>query len=463
MKIVAEHSETATYWQGIIGTLAQRGLLKQRQDGRKVIPQATAIVTPPFVAFVFDMQRLAGIPREKWLDPQLWAQTRAALQGRRVFVADSAGLAMVVARNPEQQHQRLPTRLVMTPDLLPEGDYTVLLGRSTGGDVVLDVAEGERAILVGGTTGSGKTRTLVSLVLQLACKFGPDKLSLALVDLKRLDFPPLDGLPHLVRPVATTEKEAVELVRWCVQEMEHRQTLMREARVTRWDRMPEDERFPLLLLVVDEIADFAGSSVMSGLVELARKSRASGIALIAATQRPDAQVLSRQVKANLSTRIAFRVTDHTESSIILDRTGAEKLRRVGLCLTNAGGQWRKVQTAFVPEDAVGDWLTIPADNSIFAPKLSDTERALVLYALNELGGAFTINKLYDAQERGELGDCERMSKYAMNNKLTPRWSHCGWLDADKNGAWMVTPKLAALALDTKNRASVSDVSERVTA
>ncbi|MDY7077327.1 MAG: FtsK/SpoIIIE domain-containing protein, partial [Chloroflexota bacterium] len=397
MKMIAQHSETTTYWQGIIGTLVQRGLLTQRKDGRKVIPRsAVAIVTPEYVAFVLDMQRLAGIPREKWLDPQLWAQTRAALQGRRVFVADSAGLAMVVARNPESpQRQRLPTKLVMTPDLLPEGDYTVLLGRSTDGDVVLDVAEGERAILVGGTTGSGKTRTLVSLVLQLTSKFGPDELSLALVDLKRLDFPPLDGLPHLISPVATTEKEAVELVRWCVQEMQHRQTLMREALVTRWDRMPEGERFPLLLLVVDEIADFAKSSVMGDLVELARKSRASGIALIAATQRPDAQVLSRQVKANLSTRIAFRVTDHTESGIILDRTGAEKIKRVGLCLTNAGGQWRKVQTAYVPEEAVGDWLP-PTPVNVPAPRLSDTERALVCYALDELGGAFTINRLYEA-------------------------------------------------------------------
>jgi DNA segregation ATPase FtsK/SpoIIIE-like protein len=171
--------------------------------------------------------------------------------------------------------------------------------------------------------------------------------------------------------VATTETDAINLVRWCYREMEHRQTLMSEARVTRWDRMPEGERFPLLLLVVDEIADFAKSPVMGDLVELARKSRASGIALIAATQRPDAQVLSRQVKANLSTRIAFRVTDHTESGIVLDRTGAEKINRVGLCLTNAGGQWRKVQAAYVPEEAVGDWLPVPTDNSFFAPKLSD--------------------------------------------------------------------------------------------
>ncbi|MCP4541472.1 MAG: hypothetical protein GY832_30445, partial [Chloroflexi bacterium] len=208
--------------------------------------------------------------------------------------------------------------------------------------------------------------------------------------------------------------------------------------------------------VVDEVADFASSSVMSILVELARKSRASGIALIAATQRPDAGVLSRQVKANLTTRIAFRVTDHTESSIILDRTGAEKINRVGMCLTNAGGKWRKVQAAYVPEEAVGDWVpVIPATNSIFAPKLSDTERALVLYALDKLGGAFTINKLYEAHN-------DRMSKHAMT-KLAQAWEHRGWLNTSGEGynaPRMVTPDLAALALGTKKRDSVTDVTDR---
>ncbi|MEE8391415.1 MAG: FtsK/SpoIIIE domain-containing protein, partial [Anaerolineae bacterium] len=198
-------------------------------------------------------------------------------------MADSAGLALVVAREPGDRRRRMPVRLVMTPDMLPEGNYTALLGQSAGGDVVLDLAAGERAILVGGTTGAGKTCTISSLVLQLAHKCSPNELALALVDLKRLDFPPLAGLPHLVKPVATIEAEAIDLVRWCYQEMERRQTVMGAAQVTRWDRMPEDERFPLLLLVVDEIADFANSSVMGDLVKLARKSRASGIALITAT------------------------------------------------------------------------------------------------------------------------------------------------------------------------------------
>lgn len=454
MRKIAQYSEVATYWRGVIGALDQRGLLERRRDGARVVPQAVGIVTGEYVAFVLDMQRLGGIAREKWLDSDLSAQIRATLQGRRVFVADSAGLALVVAREPGERRRRLPTRLLMTPDMLPAGDYTVLLGQSAGGDVLLDLSEGERAILVGGTTGAGKTRSIVSLVLQLAHKCSPDELRLALVDLKRLDFPPLDGLPHLVRPVATTEDEAIDLVRWCYREMERRQTVMSAAQVTRWDNVPPAERFPLLLLVVDEVADFATSSLMGDLIELARKSRASGIALIVATQRPDAQVLNRQVKANLPTRIAFRTADYTDSMIILDRTGAEKIERVGMCVTNAGGRWRKVRTAYVPEEAVGDWRPAAPVRSP-AITLSDTERALVLYALDELGGAFTINKLYEAH-RG------RMSKYAMT-ELARRWEHRGWLDTNGGGynaPRMVTPELAALAQGAQNRDSVTVVTGR---
>jgi len=429
--MIAQHSEVVTLWRGVVGTLAQRGLLKQRQDGTKVIPQAVGVVEPERVSFVLDMQRLGGIPREKWLDPDLWAQVRAALQGRRCFVADSAGLALVVGRAPDQERRRLPTSIVMRPDRTPPGDYAALLGESAAGDVVLDLVADARALLVGGTTGSGKTRSIISLVFQLAHKNGPDRLALALVDLKRLDFTALDALPHLVRPTATTEADALDLVAWCVQEMERRQVVMQAAQVTRWERLPDGDRFPLLLVVVDEVADFADSDVMSDLVNLARKSRASGVSLILATQRPDAQVLSRQVKANVAARVAFRVTDSTESCIILDRPGAEQIKRRGLCLTNAGGKWRKVQAAYVPDDQVGEWVTVAP----VAPVLSDIERALVDYAIEELDGAFVTDKLYNAQERGDLETDERMSKYALK-KLAQAWERRGWLTEpghDDNG------------------------------
>jgi len=437
--MTAAHSEIVTYWRGIVTTLVQRGLLRQRRDGQKVLPQAVGVVTGEYVAFVLDMHRLGGIAREQWLDTALWAQVRATLQGRRCFVADSAGLALVVAREPGERVRRLPRRIPLDAGMVPDTAYTVLLGISKAGPVTLDLAGQERAVLVGGTSGSGKTSTIRTLVLQAAHKHTPEELALAIVDLKRLDFTPLSTLPHLVQPVATTEEEARRLVAWCGSEMERRQAVMTAAGVTRWDRMVAQERFPLLVVVVDECADFAGSPVMGDLVELARKGRASGISLILATQRPDAQVLSRQVKANVSTRIAFRTTDATESRIILDRGGAEQIRR--------GGRWAKVQAAYIPDEALGEWCAAPASG----PALSEVERALVAYALQELDGAFIINRLYETHKG-------RISKRQLTG-LAQRWELRGWLTApaSRSEPRKVTDELAGLALGAENGDTVTRV------
>ena len=453
--------EAVTYWRGIRSALTQRGLLHQyrkTEDGGReaVLPEAHYLVDPDYIAFTLDMNRLGGVPREAWLDPELHAQIRATLAGRRVYCADSAGIALVVARNPDAPRVRLPARVTLSPDLVPDGDYTACLGLSARGPVVFNLADGERSILAGGTTGMGKTGTIRALILQLARKCGPDRLHLALVDLKRLDFTALAGLPHLMG-LATQETEAADLVGHCLGEMQKRLLIMQSKQVTRWDYMPDGERFPLLLVVVDEAADFGESAVMGDLVQLARKGRAAGVSLILATQRPDAQVLNRQVKANVSTRLAFRVTDGTESRIILDRGGAEKLTRPGLALTNAGGRWRKVQCAYVPDDCIGDWATVTATAR---PALSEMERALVRYAVDHLGGAFTISKLYNAVGEGDLADTDaRMSKRRLTT-LGQRWEQRGWLTepVDAVSSRLVTPELAALAgctLDGKNGDAVT--------
>jgi DNA segregation ATPase FtsK/SpoIIIE-like protein len=152
------------------------------------------------------------------------------------------------------------------------------------------------------------------------------------------------------------------------------------------------------------------------------------------------------VKANLETRIAFAVTDRFESDIILDRQGAEKLGQVGLCLTNAGAEWRKVQAAYIPERSLGEWLHV-GDGG---PVLTEIEAELVRYAVEELDGAFTLNTLYDAQERGELNTGERLSRYALG-KLAKSWERREWLteptrnDQGHKIGRLVTPELAKLA------------------
>jgi hypothetical protein len=409
------------YWRGIKGTLAQRGLLKQkRSDGSRVVPCARALVLPDKAIFVLDMNRLAGISREQWLDEKLWLQIRAALQGRRTFVVDSAGLALVVAREPgAHKPQRIPKVIPLTRDELPDGAYTVTLGRDRRGRVELDLSGTHRDILIGGSSGSGKTNLLQALILQLAAKHTPRELQVAIVDTKEVDFTGAwHGLPHLFGHVAHDLDEAAALIEQVEAERIQRKSAMRQhaAGVSDWRDL--DDPPPLLLLVVDEAADFAGTGAMETLTMVGRKGRAFGVSIVVGTQYPTSRVISPQLKANLTKRIAFRTSTRTESQVILDRNGAEALGRPGLALTYIGQRWREVQVLRAGDEAFTELVSVDEENEL-GPALSDVEIALVRYAVEELDGAFTVNRLYDA-----LGD--EISKRQIIKK-SKMWERRGWL------------------------------------
>ena len=133
--------EVVGYWRAITGTLEQRGLLKQRpQRGGFVKPQAVGVLVQDRCLFILDMQRLGGVARERWLDRALWSQLRAALEGRRVAVADGYGLVVVVGRTPGlPTAKRLPAVIPLEADSIPDGLYTVTLGQSKRGRVIASV------------------------------------------------------------------------------------------------------------------------------------------------------------------------------------------------------------------------------------------------------------------------------------------------------------------------------------
>jgi hypothetical protein len=439
--------EVVVYWRQIVSTLDQRGLLKKRpREGGKVLPVADAILLPERCLFVLDMQRLGGIPRETWLDEALWKQWRAALQGRRVLVSDGGGLAIQVAREPGQQkRKRLPKVIPLTREEIPEEPYRVTLGYDKRGlaedsAVMLDLAGKHRAILTGGASGSGKTNLMQSVVLQLAARHGSDEAQVAVVDTKAVDFSgAYERLPHLFEPIARDLGDAAELIERVEQERIRRQAVMAQAGVSDWRDLPQEKVFPLLLLVVDEAADFRGDVAMETLVEIARKGRAMGVSILLGTQSPSSKVIDPQVRANLPTAIAFQARTYIESKVILGCKGAEDLTRPGQALTFIEGAWRKVQVLRVEPDAVGDFISEQvtvepdavgdfiseqvtverpaADQSI----LSDVERALVRYAVEELGGAFKVRKLYEA-----LG--EQVS-HRQINKRAKTWERRGLLIA----------------------------------
>jgi len=430
-------NEVVGYWRVILATLKQRGLLRDRPaQGGVIVPHALAVMDQERVCFVLDMMRLGGISRERWLDRKLWHQWRAALSGRRVVVADGYGLVIVVGRQPGPViAKRLPSVIPLTPDVIPDGLYTVCLGMDKRGPVVLDLADEHRAILTGGTSGSGKTNLLMSIILQSVTKHTPEEFQFCIVDTKEIDFgATFARLPHLFAPIAHTLDEAAKLIGAVEQERQRRQAVMAGAGVNDWRRL--DEPFPLLLLVVDEAADFDKSPAMKILVEVARKGRAMGVSIVLGTQLPSARVIDPQVKANLPTAIAFRCKSHQESQAILGVGKAEGLTRPGLALAYLAGRWRTVQTLLVDDDAGGDLAERAAVPQ--APALSEIETALVGYAVEHLGGAFTIGQLY-AQFTGQV------SKRALT-RLGQRWEMRGWLTtpAHATDPRRVTAELLAL-------------------
>jgi S-DNA-T family DNA segregation ATPase FtsK/SpoIIIE len=236
----------------------------------------------------------------------------------------------------------------------------LVLGKDIGGSpVVADLARMPH-LLVGGTTGSGKSTAVNAMVLSLLYKSTAEHVRLIMIDPKMLELSVYEGIPHLLAPVVTDMKEAANALRWCVAEMERRYQLMaalgvrnlagfnrkikeaQEAKTPIRDPLlmkhlgpegrPEDipllEPLPFIVVIVDELADMmmiVGKKVEELIARLAQKARASGIHLILATQRPSVDVITGLIKANIPTRIAFQVSAKVDSRTILDQMGAEQL------------------------------------------------------------------------------------------------------------------------------------------
>jgi S-DNA-T family DNA segregation ATPase FtsK/SpoIIIE len=236
----------------------------------------------------------------------------------------------------------------------------LVLGKDIGGNpVVADLARMPH-LLVGGTTGSGKSTAVNAMVLSLLYKSPADQVRLIMIDPKMLELSVYQGIPHLLAPVVTDMKQAANALRWCVAEMERRYQLMATVGVRNlvgfnrkvheaeqagtpirdpieMKRLPPDgdpnsvpmlEQLPHIVVIVDELADMmmiVGKKVEELIARLAQKARASGIHLILATQRPSVDVITGLIKANIPTRIAFQVSARVDSRTILDQMGAEQL------------------------------------------------------------------------------------------------------------------------------------------
>jgi len=269
----------------------------------------------------------------------------------------------------------------------------IALGKDIGGDsVIVDLARMPH-LLVAGTTGSGKSVAINTMILSILYKMTPDECRFIMIDPKMLELSVYEGIPHLLAPVVTEPGKAVVALKWAVREMENRYRLMSNVgvrNVAGYNKKAEDakrkgqtmkktvqtgfdpetgqpvmetveyemEKLPYIVVIVDEMADLmltSGKDIEASIQRLAQMARAAGIHIVMATQRPSVDVITGVIKANFPTRISFQVTSRIDSRTILGEQGAEQLLGMGdMLYMVGGGRTMRVHGPFVSDAEVLD-------------------------------------------------------------------------------------------------------------
>lgn len=235
------------------------------------------------------------------------------------------------------------------------------LGKDISGRAVLaDLAQMPH-LLIAGTTGSGKTVCVNTIILSLLYRYGPNDLKMLMIDPKMVELAPYNGLPHLLAPVVTESKKASTVLNWAVIEMERRYQMLAGVgarNITAYNqKIGENDKLPYIVVLIDEFADLmvvARDQVENAVTRLAQLSRAVGIHLILATQRPSVDVITGVIKANLPARISFKVASKVDSRTVLDGNGADKLLGRGdmLFLRPEDSKLTRAQGAFVKDKEI---------------------------------------------------------------------------------------------------------------
>jgi DNA segregation ATPase FtsK/SpoIIIE, S-DNA-T family len=262
----------------------------------------------------------------------------------------------------------------LSPNLVTLGDIfgdmpatasplSVWLGKDISGTAVWTDLARMPHLLIAGTTGSGKSGCINTLLTSILLRSTPDEVRMILIDPKRIELNHYESIPHLLTPVVSSPKEASAVLANCLAEMERRYERLSSVRArnlneaNRSFRQRGEPTIPYLLVVIDELADLmmvAPQAVEDAVIRLAQKSRAVGIHLVLATQRPSVDVITGMIKANVPSRIAFAVSSQTDSRVILDTNGAEALLGQGDMLFKPLGTSRlqRVQGAYVSEEEI---------------------------------------------------------------------------------------------------------------
>jgi S-DNA-T family DNA segregation ATPase FtsK/SpoIIIE len=369
--------ETATSLESVLGDFGVRGQIINARPG----PVVTLYELEP--APGIKSSRVIGLADDI-------ARSMSALSAR---VAVVSGRNAIGIELPNDKREKVYFREMLSSDEYTDtqAKLPLCLGKTIGGEpVVVDLARMPH-LLIAGTTGSGKSVAINTMILSLLYRLTPEQCRLIMVDPKMLELSVYDGIPHLLTPVVTDPKKAVVALKWAVREMEERYKKMSKLGVrnidgynvrlveakakgetlsrtvhTGYDKETGEaiyekeeldlEPLPYIVVIVDEMADLmmvAGKDIEGAVQRLAQMARAAGIHVILATQRPSVDVITGTIKANFPTRISFQVTSKIDSRTILGEQGAEQLLGQGDMLYMAGGgRISRVHGPFCSDDEV---------------------------------------------------------------------------------------------------------------
>lgn len=350
----------------------------------------------------------------------------SAIVGKRVVKLNTVGLTYVVILQAPPKPKPWPKSIALPepPDALI---YPWPFGVTREGDAVFGDLLKTGHILIGGKPGSGKSTLINAGLVTLLRLHSPATLALTLVDPKAVELWPYAGIPHLLKPVATTPEEAADVAGFLVNEVDRREALFKTigAKSLTAYNAKAIESLPLLLAVFDEVTDLVltwggpKSPPFADLIRVSSKGRAFGVVLLLATQNPKADILDTALRENSGTRIAFKVDQAAQSRSILGQPGAEALPagRPGRMAIDLGEGLQVLQGFAIDDVAVGD-LVSRLKEAKTSP-LKDEEAALVVYARDHLGGAFRLQDLYE-RFKGVLS-------YRRLKKIGQAWESRGWL------------------------------------
>jgi len=354
--------------------VALEGLLNEFDISARVV----AAETGPVVT-MFELQLAAGV-KVSQISSLSNDIARALGVGAVRIVAPLPGKHTIGVEVPNSEKERVRMKdMLQLAGSKPEGMAVPLfLGKDSSGEALVSDLASMPHLLIAGTTGSGKSVCINTIIAGVLLTRRPDEVKMILIDPKMVEMTAFNTIPHLMTPIVTETRRAVQILEWATIKMDERYALLAEARVKnigeynalgteevikRFEPVSPDEeakipkKLPYVVIVIDELADLmmtAAKEIEGHIVRLAQKSRAVGIHIVLATQRPQATVVTGLIKANMPTRIGFRVAARMDSRIILDQNGAETLLGQGdmLFLKPGTSDLIRAQGTFVSDDEV---------------------------------------------------------------------------------------------------------------